>query len=427
MTQSRPSPKGAQQDVDHPVIVHGWLSRVRESKGVFKLEIRSRGTTLDATWEPGNSRRLTPTPESAVRAVGTMHTADRGQRQLEIEELEVVNAASEQLPSATAQYLLALRSPARSLVFTVQTTLEAAIREFVLSRDFVELHTPKISAGGSESGATVFTIPYFGETAYLVQSPQFYMQMAMMAGLDRVFEIGPVFRSEQGSTPIHATEFTVAHFEMSWIDSHEDLMRFEEELLRHAIEAVAAEHGEAIEREFGMTTEIPITPIPRFRVDEAPQLLGKELVQKEDERLLRSIERELSKLAHQTHGHGLVFISDYPASVRPFYTMHDQVSENDVSVSSRSFDLIWHGIEVTSGGQREHRFDRLEAQIDMIGLDDEIIDVYIRPHLLEMFRYGCPPHGGFGIGLNRLMMVLLGQASIKDTSFVFRGPRQYMP
>jgi aspartyl-tRNA synthetase len=356
-----------------------------------------------------------------------MHRTDRGLHRLEIEDLEVVNAASEQPPSSTPQYLLELRSRAKSLVFKVQTTLEAAIREFVLSRDFIELHTPKISGGGSESGATVFSVPYFGEVAYLVQSPQFYMQMAMMAGLDRVFEIGPVFRSEAGSTPIHATEFTVAHFEMSWIDSHEDLMRFEEELLRHAIDAVTAEHGPTIEREFDMATDLPATPIPRFRVSEAPQLLGEGLAQREDERLLSSVERALSKLAHRTHGHSLVFISDYPASVRPFYTMQDWESSKGGPVGSRSFDLLWHGIEVTSGGQREHRFDHLEAQIGATGVDDDVIDAYIRPHFLEMFRHGCPPHGGFGIGLNRLMMALLGQASIRDTSFVFRGPRQHMP
>ena len=315
---------------------------------------------------------------------------------------------------------LDLKTPESHLVFAVQSTLEAAFREHALAQGFIEIHTPKISGGGSESGASVFRVPYFGSTAYLVQSPQFYMQMAMAAGFDRVFEIGPVFRSESGVTPIHATEFTIAHFEMSGIDSHDDLMSFEESLLCHGLAAVAATHGEEIEERCGVSVEIPSAGIPRYSLVEHRDIGGKT-------HLIGSVERALSKKAHRETGQGFVFVSDYPAEMRPFYTMRSEPDRTEESTLARSFDLLWHGIEITSGGQREHRFDRLEAQIACSDLAEETLDAYIRPHFLEMFRQGCPPHGGFGIGLNRLMMALLGRASVKETSFVYRGPKQYMP
>jgi aspartyl-tRNA synthetase len=414
-------------------MVRGWLDRVRRSKDLYRLELRDRSGLLEAVWQPGNDLGDPPSPESVVRATGLLRRANGNPVQLHVEELEVVAPAQSPLPTgpgaSRSQELdarhLELRSASKYLIFAVQTTLEAAIREFVLARGFVEIHSPKISGGGSESGATVFSVPYFGNSAYLVQSPQFYMQMAMAAGFERVFEIGPVFRSEPGTTPIHATEFTIAHFEMSWIDSHEDLIDFEEALLRYAVAAVAAEHGEEIERHCGVSVDFPSEEIPRLPISEAQDLAGEATVS--DERSLSDLERTLSKRAHREYGHGLVFLTDYPASARPFYTMAADEAPDDEPLKSRSFDLLWHGIEITSGGQREHRFDRLERNIAGAGLTEEAADLYIRPHFLEMFRYGCPPHGGFGIGINRLLMAMLGQASIKDTSFVFRGPKRYMP
>jgi aspartyl/asparaginyl-tRNA synthetase len=419
--------------IDERVIVRGWLDRVRRSKDLYRLELRDRSGLLEALWEPGSDSGDPPPPESVVRATGLLRGANGNPVQLQIEELEVVALAQSPLPmgpgAPRSQELdarhLELRSASKYLIFAVQTTLEAAIREFVLARGFVEIHSPKISGGGSESGATVFSVPYFGNSAYLVQSPQFYMQMAMAAGFERAFEIGPVFRNEPGSTPIHATEFTIAHFEMSWIDSHEDLIDFEEALLRHAVAAVAAEHGEKIEKHCGVTVDFPAEEIPRLPISEAQDLVGEAAVG--DERSLSDLERALSKRAHREHGHGLVFLTDYPASERPFYTMVADEAPAGGPLTSRSFDLLWHGIEITSGGQREHRFDRLERNISGAGLTEEAADLYIRPHFLEMFRYGCPPHGGFGIGINRLLMAILGQSSIKDTSFVFRGPKRYMP
>jgi aspartyl-tRNA synthetase len=416
------------QHLGQRVVIHGWIDGLRRARTLRFLRIRDRTGTVQAVHRgpAGNEEIDALTRESAVRVIGTAREpaeARFGAVEIEVEALDVLAAAEAPASggragaaAGAAHRHLDLRRPEGALAFEVQTTLEAAMRQFALDRGFLELHTPKITAGGSESGATVFEVPYFGRTACLVQSPQFYMQMAMAAGFDRVFEIGPVFRNEPGVTPRHATEFTIAHFEMSWIDSHEDLMAFEEELLRHALTVVEAAHGAAIERHFGVAVEVPPASIPRIPISDAGG------------RLLHRAEQALSKQAQERYGHSFVFLTGYPADARPFYTMREPAPRDAaLPVTSRSFDLLWRGIELTSGGQRESRHDVLRAQMAAAGLEPEVLARYLEPYFLEMFRHGCPPHGGFGIGLNRLMMALLGQPSIRETSFVFRGPGQFLP
>jgi aspartyl/asparaginyl-tRNA synthetase len=423
------------------VVIHGWVDGLRRAKTVRFVQIRDRTGSVQAVCRGDEQAEAVDglVAESAVRVTGTARKPAEerfGAVEVDVESLEVLSAAEAPHPLLSApepdvgpqHRHLSLRARPRFLVFEVQTTMEAAIRDFVLLRDFVEIHSPKITAGGSESGATVFEVPYFGERACLVQSPQFYMQMAMAAGFDRVFEIGPVFRNEPGVTPRHATEFTIAHFEMSWIDSHEDLMALEESLLRHALSVVEDVHGREIERHFGVSVEVPPAEIPRIRLLDAAKLTGLDVVGESGARLVGRAEQALCKYAQDRYGHSFVFITDYPASDRPFYTMR-QDAPRDVAqpAGSRSFDLLWRGIELTSGGQREHRYSRLESQLDDAGLEPETRARYLEPYFLEMFRHGCPPHGGFGIGINRLLMALLAQPSIRDTSFVFRGPGQFLP
>jgi aspartyl/asparaginyl-tRNA synthetase len=424
------------------VVVQGWFDGLRRARTLRFLRIRDRSGTVQAVHRgpEGTEEIDSLTRESAVRITGTAREpaeARFGAVEVEVEELELL-AAAEPPPegrtdghAGTGHRHLDLRRRERFLVFEVQTTLEAAVRQFVLERDFIELHSPKITSGGSESGATVFELPYFGESACLVQSAQFYMQMAMAAGFDRVFEIGPVFRNEPGVTPRHATEFTIAHFEMSWIESHEDLMTLEEELLRYALSVVADVHGAAIEQHFGVAVEVPPTPIPRIALADAPELTGvgaEGTVGESGVRLLGRAEQALSKYAQEHYGHSFLFLTGYPADSRPFYTMkEDGPRDAGLPVSSRSFDLLWRGLELTSGGQREHRHDRLRDQMTDAGLEADVRERYLEPYFLEMFRHGCPPHGGFGIGLNRLLMALLAQPSIRETSFVFRGPGVFVP
>lgn len=419
------------------VVVCGWVERVKAGKRLVHVRDRSgvvAGVVRegDGAVEPEGLGGLEAlTPESAVRATGTVQAARDGGAWLEVERLEVLAPAADPLPlprgaqPTPEQRLdhryLDLRARERYLVFAVQATLERAMRAFCEAEGFVEIHSPKLSGGGSESGATTFGVPYFGAEAALVQSPQFYMQMAMAAGFDRVLEIGPVFRNEAGVTPRHATEFTIAHFELSWIDSHEDLMRFEQELLRHALGAVAEAHGEEVERVFGVPAEPVPESIPRVSLADAPQLAGGASVTGESgAHLLGKAEQALSKGAQREHGTSFVFLTDYPADARPFYTMR-------AGAQSRSFDLLWRGIELTSGGQREHRYDVLRSQVAGAGMSEQAVAEYLEPYFLDMFRHGCPPHGGFGIGINRLLMALLGLPSIREASYVFRGPGRFVP
>ncbi|HMI90655.1 MAG TPA: aspartate--tRNA(Asn) ligase [Polyangiales bacterium] len=423
--------------VGERVVVNGWIERVRPGKRIVQVRDRT-GVVQGVVRAEDGTFALVPedldglealTPESAVRTTGTVRPSrGDGAVQLEVERIELLSPAAAPLPLARDaspearldHRYLDLRSRSRFLVFEVQATLERAMREFCAAEGFIEIHSPKISGGGSESGATTFSVPYFGAEAALVQSPQFYMQMAMAAGFDRVLEVGPVFRNEAGVTPRHATEFTIAHFELSWIETHEDLMRFEQELLRFALAAVGEAHGEEIAAVFGVPVEEVPASIPRVSLRDAPDLTGGSLTGESGAHLLGKAEQALSKHAQREHGTSFVFLTDYPADARPFYTMRE-------GTMSRSFDLLWRGIELTSGGQREHRYDVLRSQVTDAGMAPEAVASYLEPYFLEMFRHGCPPHGGFGIGINRLLMALLGLPSIREASYVFRGPGRFVP
>jgi aspartyl-tRNA synthetase len=315
---------------------------------------------------------------------------------------------------------LDLRRPEIALIFQVQTALEHAMREYWIKEGFLEIHSPKLMGSPSEGGAEVFPFEYFGRTAYLAQSPQFYKQMAMAAGFDRVFEIGPVFRADPSFTARHATEFTGLDMEMSWIDSHEDVMAFEERWLVYSLEQVKQEYGDSIRETFGIEVSVPAVPFPRVSMQEAREIIaGKgHVIPLERGDLDPPGERLIAEYAMERFGHEFVFVTDYPVDVRPFYHMRYV----DTPHVTKSFDLLWRGIEVTTGAQREHRYDVLVAQAREKGLSLEPIQFY-----LDFFKYGCPPHGGFGAGLARMLMVLLNQSNIREVTFLFRGPTRLHP
>ncbi len=311
-----------------------------------------------------------------------------------------------------------LRRDANHLLLRLQTTLTAAMREFLVERNFVEIHTPKLIGAASESGSDVFEVKYFDTKAYLAQSPQFYKQMAMASGLGRIFETGPVFRAEKSYTNKHATEFTGFDLEFSYIDSFEDVMKMEEELLAYALLKVKEAHGEEIKELFGLDVVVPALPFPRMKLAdvyaELEKRYGYTLPNELKGDLTTEAERMTSKLAADMFGHEFLFITDYDAKERAFYHMRD---ERGVPCG---YDLIWRGVEITTGAQREHRYDILKAQAEEKGLAEDV------KFYLEFFKYGCPPHGGFGIGIDRLTMLFLG-LSIKEVQFLFRGPNRLTP
>ncbi|MBQ7357030.1 MAG: aspartate--tRNA(Asn) ligase [Clostridia bacterium] len=311
-----------------------------------------------------------------------------------------------------------LRRERNQLMLEMQTTLTGAMREYLTERGFVEIHTPKLIAAASESGSDVFEVKYFDTKAYLAQSPQFYKQMAMAAGLERIFETGPVFRAEKSYTNKHATEFTGFDLEFSYIDSFEDVMKMEEELLCYALTKVKEKHGDKILELFGKEVIIPSLPFPRMKLAdvyaELEERYGYKIPDELKGDLTTEAERMTEKLCRDKFGHEFLFITDYDAKERAFYHMRD---ERGVPCG---YDLIWRGVEITTGAQREHRYEVLKAQAEEKGLAEDV------KFYLEFFKYGCPPHGGFGIGIDRLTMLFLG-LSIKEVQFLFRGPNRLTP
>ena len=311
-----------------------------------------------------------------------------------------------------------LRREKNHLMLKLQTTLTAAMREFLVERNFVEIHTPKLIGAASESGSDVFEVKYFDTKAYLAQSPQFYKQMAMASGLERIFETGPVFRAEKSYTNKHATEFTGFDLEFSYIESFEDVMKMEEELLAYALAKVKAAHGEELAELYGLELTVPTLPFPRMKLcDVYAELEARYGYRVPDELkgdLTTEAERMTKQLAEDMFGHEFLFVTDYAAKDRAFYHMRD---ERGVP---QGYDLIWRGVEITTGAQREHRYEQLKAQAEEKGLLEDV------KFYLEFFKYGCPPHGGFGIGIDRLTMLFLG-TSIKETQFLFRGPNRLTP
>jgi aspartyl-tRNA synthetase len=315
---------------------------------------------------------------------------------------------------------LDLRRPGANLIFRVQTTFEHAMRQWWVERDWIEIHTPKLMASASESRAELFEVGYFDTTAYLAQSPQFFKQMAQPAGFGAVFEIAPAFRADPSFTARHATEFTSVDAEMSWVESHHDVMAMQEQLITAGITAVVEKYGDQVRDVLGVELAVPTTPVPRVTLAEARDIVaaGGYDLPRADGDLDPEAERRLSAYIQEKHGHPFVFVTDYDTSIRPFY--HMRHADNDGLTNS--YDLLYRGTEISTGAQREHRIEVLEAQAKDKGMDVDELGSYF-----DFFRHGVPPHGGFGMGLARVIMLMLEQSSIRETTFLFRGPNRLLP
>jgi len=350
-----------------------------------------------------------------------------GGLEIQLDDIEIVTLADPETPIADDSGIdkrldwryVDLRRPEMNLVFKVQTTIEHAWRTYWVENGFVEIHSPKLMSSPSESNAELFKLEYFETVAYLAQSPQFYKQMAMMAGFGRIFEIGPVFRADPSFTSRHATEFTSVDMEVSFIDSHEDIMNIQEDLMIAAISAVKEKHGDDIKRLFDVDVVVPSKPFPRIPLADAIEIVaarGHEIARGGD--MDPEGERQIAAHVFEKYGHEFVFLTDYPSTVRPFYHMRHADNQS----LTNSYDLIWRGTEITTGAQREHRLDVLIEQAKSKGLDPAGLQAY-----LDFFKFGAPTHGGFGMGLLRVVMLLLHQANIREVGYLFRGPNRLEP
>lgn len=366
--------------------------------------------------------------ESVVSITGEVKESPQVPEKLEIlaQEMVILSSATPQLPIPVAKEkgaedvditkrfdwrYLDLRLPERQKIFSVWTALEAGFREELLGKQgFTQLYAPSIMSAPSESGAEVFEVKYFDGQAYLAQSPQFYKQMAMAAGFERVFMVGPVFRAEPSFTSRHMTEFTGWDFEMSYITDHHDVMDLEERALVAGLQSVK----DSVLPDL----VVPHIPFPRIPLAKVKAKLAQVGVRSEKAGdLSPEEEREIAKIVASESGSEFVWIIDYPPEGRAFYHMRDASTG-----LTKGFDLLYKGLEVTTGAQREHRIDYLEQQAAEKGLSKESISDY-----LDFFRYGCPPHGGVGIGPGRIVMQILGLASVKEATFLPRDVKRIRP
>ncbi|MEV8338615.1 aspartate--tRNA(Asn) ligase [Leucobacter sp. NPDC077196] len=433
---------------DGIVRVSGWVEKVRDQRYVQFVVLRDESGAVQLVNggvlrepDPENPRSdvLVPrtttiselTQGSFVTVTGELQHNERvklGGVEVQIEEIEVVTASLPDNPVAGDSNIdvrldwrfLDLRRPEQNLVFRVQTAFLHALRQVWVDRGFIEIQTPKLMASASESRAELFEVEYFEGKAFLAQSPQFFKQMAQAAGFGGIFEVGPAFRADHSFTSRHATEFTSIDTELSWIDSPEDVMELHEELLVAGLTAVKEQLGAEIEKLFGIEVEVPSRPFPRIPLAEAKEIVKAEgyEVPRADADMDPEGERRIAAHVKKKYNHDFVFLTDYDASIRPFYHMRN--AENPQL--TQSYDLIYRGTEISTGAQREHRIEVLEAQAVEKGMDPKELGFY-----LDFFRYGVPPHGGFGMGLNRVLMLLLKQQSIREVTYLFRGPNRLLP
>jgi len=367
-------------------------------------------------------------PGSTVKIEGELienENVKLGGREVRVDKVEITSYA-EPNPideNSSIDYKLDyrwldLRTDKNQLMFKVQTLFVNACREFLIEKDFIEIHSPKLIATASESGSEVFEVKYFDTKAYLAQSPQFYKQMAMAGGLGRIFECGPVFRAEKSHSRKHATEFTGLDLEFSNIDSYEDVMIMEEEMLNFALSKVSEKYGKQIKDVFGVDVIVPKLPFPRMKLKdvyaELKERYNYTCQKEEQDDLTTEGEKLLRNLAKDKFNHEFIFVTDFGPRKRAFYHLRkDGIPQG--------YDLIWKGVEITTGAQREHRYEVLKKQAEEKGLAKDV-EFY-----LQFFKYGCPPHGGFGIGIDRITMNLLELANIKESMFLFRGPERLTP
>lgn len=367
--------------------------------------------------------------ESYITVTGKLVTAKQapGGVEIQVASVTVLSAAAPELPIPVVTLKggeeteapirfdyrwIDLRKPEKLKIFKVWTAFEKGLRKYWSDNDYIQIYTPSFMSTPSETGAEVFEVNYFDRKAYLAQSPQFYKQMAMASGFDKVFMAGPVFRAEQSFTTRHMTEFTGYDFEISNIESHHDLMDAEEGMMVAGFEELKKQFPD-------LAIEVPARPFPRIPMLEAKKILAKEgIASGEEHDLSPEEERGICDYVKREFKHDFVFITDYHKSKSTFYHMRH---ENDPDRSKRA-DLLYRGIEITTLAQREHRIDILEKQAVEKHMNLESLKDY-----MNFFRYGCPPHGGAGLGPARIIMKILDLPNVREATYLPRDVKRLNP
>lgn len=419
--------------VGQQVIVQGFVHTLRVQSKIIFLILRDTTGLVQNIIEISTPEIFETTKnlshESVVRITGIVKDAPQAPNGFEIgvTELEVLSHADPELPipvvvkgsdeetEAPTRFdyrWIDLRKPEKANVFKAWTELEKGFRSYWSENNFIQIYTPSFMSTPSETGAEVFEVNYFDRKAYLAQSPQFYKQMAIASGLERVFMVGPVFRAEESFTTRHMTEFTGWDFEVGFIESHHDIMDLEEGMIVAGFEQIKKTFPE-------LDLTVPARPFPRITIVEAKNILASLSVESGEEHdLSPEEEKKISEYVKTEMNHDFVFITEYHKSKSAFY--HMRLSEG--SDRSRRADLLFKGIEITTLAQREHRIEILEKQAVEKGMHLEPLKDY-----LNFFRYGCPPHGGAGIGPARLIMKMLDLQNVREATYIPRDVKRLNP
>lgn len=413
------------------VLVKGWVHKIHELSTVSFVHLRDKTGIVQLVMDKEHSKKLRL--EMCIEAIGEKVVNEKapGGLELDIKEITIIgDVFYEKLPFeingfkqkvALEKQLdyrgLSLRRPKARAVFRIQEEITDAFKSFLRSQRFSEIHTPKLISSSTEGGSEMFTVDYFGRRAFLAQSPQFYKQMMVGAGFERVFEIAPAYRAELHGTWRHLSEYISLDVEMGFIKDETDIMDLEEAFLNYLYSALRKN----CERELAMyNIELPETiKIPRIPLAEAHNILLEKYNKKSPIGNIDAAgEVLISKYVKETYNCDFVFLTEYPVTKRPMYAMPD--SENPSL--TRSFDLIFKGLEITTGGQRIHNYEMLKENIVKFGLDPEDFNFY-----LETFKYGMPPHGGFAIGLERLTLKILDLENIREATLLPRDLKRLEP
>ena len=425
----------AKEHLDRRVRMAGWLHRLRRLGGINFLLLRDGYGLFQAVIDdPGELAALRNVlSESVIEMEGLVVAEPQAPGGLELRDcrVRVITPVTESPPFEINKKVLragldvfldhapvGLRHPRKQAAFRLFSAILAAFRQQLAGQGFTEIQTPKLVGTATEGGANVFGVEYFGQKAYLAQSPQLYKQI-MVGVHERVYEVGPVFRAEPHNTTRHINQYTSLDAEMGFIGDHNDVMALLSGVVGHIFESLRQHYAGDLAL---LDAQLPAVGqhIPAIKFREAQQIIlerfGEDCRAEDD--LAPQHERWLCKWAEETHGSELLFVTHYPAVKRPFYTMPDP----DDPAHTHSFDLLFRGTEIVTGGQRVHNHPQLMNHLERWGLNAADFGGY-----LEAFRYGMPPHGGFGMGAERLLQMILRAANLRETTLFPRDMKRLLP
>ena len=426
------------QQTGEEILLHGSIYKLRRMSGFAFVLLRTGRHVIQCVYSPDFSRfdMEELVEESCVRVRALVAAEERSRMgwELRLLELEVLSVPAEPMPIVINQKkvntsienlldyrMLTLRNEKQRAIFKIQEGICEGFRRFLQEQHFTEIHSPKLVEAGAEGGANIFSLDYFGRQAYLAQSPQFYKQM-MVGVYERVYEIGPVFRAEKHDTSRHLNEYTGVDFEMGYIESFEEIMEMEEGMIQAALRHLQEAYSQELQLlgQESIQEYLPMGRIPRIRFAQAKALVAeyyhRPMAEKED--FEPEEEKLLCQYMREHYGSDFVFVTHYPSAKRPFYAMDNP--ENPAE--TLSFDLLFRGLEITTGGQRIHSYEQQLQKLEARGMNAEEFAGYLLMH-----RHGMPPHGGMGLGLERFTARLLGYENVREASLFPRDIHRLTP